>query len=76
MVNHKKLKHQAKLLGMNNRSKFALTTMAKDFNRIVDDALRAIPETPKPMALKLPKLKKKTDSKPATIKLPKLKKVT
>ena len=35
-----------------------------------------VPETPKPMSLKLPKLKKKTDSKPATIKLPKLKKVT
>ena len=74
--NHKKLKHQAKLLGMNNRSKFSLTTMAREFNKLIDNALSAIPETPKPMSLKLPKLKKKTDSKPATIKLPKLKKVT
>ena len=73
---HKKLKHQAKLLGMNNRSKFSLTTMAKNFNLVIDKALSAIPETPQPMSLKLPKLKKKTDSKPATIKLPKLKKVT
>ena len=74
--NHKKLKHQAKLLGMNNRSKFSLTTMAKTFNKIIDKALSAIPETPKPMSLKLPKLKKKGSEKPATIKLPKLKKVT
>ena len=74
--NHKGLKVSAKKLGMWNRSKFSLTTMAKSFNRIIDNALSAIPETPKPMSLKLPKLKKKTDSKPATIKLPKLKKVT
>ena len=74
--NHKKLKHQAKILGMNNRSKFSLTTMAKTFNKIIDNVLTAIPETPKPVSLKLPKLKKKTGSKPATIKLPKLKKVT
>mgnify|MGYP001165316656 FL=1 len=74
--NHKKLKHQAKLLGMNNRSKFSLTTMAKNFNLVIDKALSATPEAPKPMSLKLPKLKKKTNSKPATIKLPKLKKVT
>ena len=77
---HKKLKHQAKLLGMNNRSKFSLTTMAKNFNLAIDKVLSAIPETPKPMSLKLPKLRKKTESKlpmkSAKIKLPKLKKVT
>ena len=73
--NYKKLKHQAKLLGMNNRSKFSLTTMAKKFNNIIDDALKLMQETPKQMSLKLPKLKKSTP-KPATIKLPKLKKVT
>ena len=50
--------------------------MAKKFNDIIDKCLSSIPEAPKPMSLKLPKLKKKTDSKPATIKLPKLKKVT
>ena len=50
--------------------------MAKKFNNIINNGLKLIPETPKPMSLKLPKLKKKTDSKPATIKLPKLKKVT
>ena len=74
--NHNTFKNYARKLGIWNRSKFSLTSMAKEFNRIIDDALKAIPETPKPMSLKLPKLKKKTDSKPATIKLPKLKKVT
>ena len=57
-------------------SKFSLKTMAKEFNIIIDDALKAIPETPKPMNLKLPKLKKKTNSKTPKVKLPKLKKVT
>ena len=50
--------------------------MAKEFNVIIDDAIKAIPETPKPMNLKLPKLKKKDSKKPPAIKLPKLKKVT
>ena len=75
--NYKSIKNNAKKLGLWNRSKFSLKTMAKEFNHIIDDALKAIPETPKPMNLKLPKLKKKTDNKPpAKIKLPKLKKVT
>ena len=74
--NHKKIKNEARKLGMWNRSKFSLKAMAKQFNVMVDKCLAAIPETPKPVKLKLPKLKKKTSSKPATIKLPKLKKVT
>ena len=48
--------------------------MAKQFNTILDNVIEQIP---KPVALNLPKLKKKTDNKvPAKIKLPKLKKVT
>jgi hypothetical protein len=77
--NHKAIKNNAKKLGMWNRSKFSLTTMARDFNKVIDKALTAIPESPKPMSLKLPKLKKvssNSNKKPATIKLPKLKKVT
>ena len=51
--------------------------MKKEFNKILDNVISQIPETPQPMSLKLPKLKKKTESKPpAKIKLPKLKKVT
>ena len=75
--NHKKLKHQAKILGQVNRKKHSLDTMKKEFNQIIDNVISQIPETPKPVSLKLPKLKKKTDNKPqAKIKLPKLKKVT
>ncbi len=74
--NHKTFKNHAKKLGIWNRSKFSLTTMAREFNKLIDNALSAIPEAPKPMSLKLPKLTKKSTSKPATIKLPKLKKVT
>ena len=72
--NHKKLKHQAKILGMTNRSKHSLEAMKKEFNKILDNLVEQIPTN---VSLKLPKLKKKTDSKPpAKIKLPKLKKVT
>ena len=72
--NHRKLKHQAKILGQVNRKKHSLDTMAKQFNTILDNVIEQIP---KPVALNLPKLKKKTDNKvPAKIKLPKLKKVT
>ena len=74
--NHKTFKNHARKLGIWNRSKFSLTTMAREFNKLIDNTLSAIPETPKPMSLKLPKLKKKGSEKPATIKLPKLKKVT
>jgi hypothetical protein len=74
--NHKAIKSNAKKLGIWNRSKFSLTAMAKEFNTILDNAIKSIPETPQPMSLKLPKLTKKKNSKPATIKLPKLKKVT
>jgi len=77
--NHKTIKNSAKKLGMYNRGKFSLKTMAKTFSGIIDKALASIPEAPKPMSLKLPKLNKVGSTqtkKPATIKLPKLKKVT
>ena len=46
----------------------------KEFNKILDNIVSQIPSQ---VGLKLPKLKKKTESKPpAKIKLPKLKKVT
>ena len=75
--NHKKLKHQAKILGMTNRNKHSLDTMKKEFNKMLDNVISQIPETPKPVSLKLPKLTKTKNNKPsAKIKLPKLKKVT
>ena len=75
--NYRKLKHNAKILGMTNRGKHSLDAMKKEFNKTIDRVIEVIPETPKPVSLKLPKLQKKTESKPpAKIKLPKLKKVT
>ena len=73
--NHKKIKNDAKKLGLWNRSKFSLKAMAKEFNNIIDKAISSIPEDPKPVSLKLPKLKKKDSKKPVNLKLPKLKKV-
>ena len=75
---HKKRKliqKKATRLGKNNRRKFSLNAMAKEFNKILDGALDSIP---KPVSLKLPKLKKVGESKTTApkIKLPKLKKVT
>ena len=62
---------------MTNRGKHSLDAMKKEFNKTIDRVIEVIPETPKPVSLKLPKLQKKTESKPpAKIKLPKLKKVT
>ena len=72
--NHKKFKHQAKILGQVNRGKHSLVAMKKELNRILDNVVSQIPSQ---VGLKLPKLQKKTKSKaPAKIKLPKLKKVT
>ena len=75
---HKKRKliqKKATRLGKNNRRKFSLNAMAKEFNKILDGALDSIP---KPVSLKLPKLKKVGESKTTApkIKLPTLKKVT
>ncbi len=78
--NYRTIKNSAKKLGMWNRNKFSLTTMAKQLNKILDQLIAQIPEAPQAMSLKLPKLKKvKSDTTPTkkpTIKLPKLKKVT
>jgi glycosyltransferase involved in cell wall biosynthesis len=62
-------------LGKKNRREFSLTAMATQFNKLIDDVLKSIPQ---PVSLKLPKLKKVggANPQPAKIKLPKLKKVT
>ena len=61
--NHRTLKHQAKILGQVNRGKHSLDAMKKEFNQILDNIVKQIPETPKPVSLKLPKLQKKTERK-------------
>jgi len=75
---HKKRKliqKKASRLGKKNRRKFSLKAMAIEFNKIIDDIFKNIPQS---VNLKLPKLKKVSgsDKKPAKLKLPKLKKVT
>jgi glycosyltransferase involved in cell wall biosynthesis len=75
---HKKRKliqKKAIRLGYKNRRKFSLKAMTIEFNKIIDDILKNIPQS---VNLKLPKLKKvgNKSSQPPKIKLPKLKKVT
>ena len=62
-------------MGKKNRREKSLKAMKIQFNKILDEALKSIPQA---VGLKLPKLKKVggDTSKPAKLKLPKLKKVT
>ena len=70
--NYKKFKIPAKKQAMGNRSKFSLDAMTRELGKILD---KYVPEFPKEVALKLPKLKKVGDTQPQKISLPKLKKV-
>ena len=62
-------------MGKRNRREFSLKAMSLEFNKIIDELLKGIPQE---VGLKLPKLKKVNDSNSETpkLKLPKLKKVT
>ena len=57
---------------INNKAKFSLDKMTRDFGQILD---KYVPEFPKEVKLELPKLKKVNESETPKIKLPKLKKV-
>ena len=75
---HKKrnlIQKKAVRLGKRNRREFSLKAMSLEFNKIIDELLKGIPQE---VGLKLPKLKKVNDSNSETpkLKLPKLKKVT
>ena len=73
---HKKRKliqKKAARLGKRNRREFSLHAMRNEFNKIIDEVLKNIPQS---VSLKLPKLKKSNTSQPQKLKLPKLKKVT
>jgi len=69
---YKKYTLNAKKLGMVNKSKFSLDAMTRELGKILD---KYVPEFPKEVELKLPKLKKVGDTAPSKITLPKLKKV-
>ena len=58
--------------GTVNKSRFSLNKMTEIFEKILDDN---VPEFPKEVKLKLPKLKKVKDTEPPKITLPTLKKV-
>jgi glycosyltransferase involved in cell wall biosynthesis len=66
--NYKKYVPNAKKLSYENRNKFSLNAMTKEFEKILD---KYLPEFEQQVSLKLPKLQPKTTS---NIKLPKLKK--
>jgi glycosyltransferase involved in cell wall biosynthesis len=70
--NYKKYTLNAKKLGTVNKSKFSLKAMTRELGKILD---KYVPEFPKEVELKLPKLKKVGDTTPSKITLPKLKKV-
>ena len=71
-LNYRNYTLNAKKLAIINKAKFSLDSMTKKLGKILDEY---VPEFPKEVELKLPKLKKVTTTKAPKIKLPKLKKV-
>ena len=69
---YKKYTGDSKKLAVQNKSKFSLDAMTKEFGELLD---RYVPEFPKEVKLELPKLKKIGETEAPKIKLPKLKKV-
>ena len=66
---------KARRQAIHNRVHFSMDKMTAGFNRILDNYLPKFEEQPEQVSLKLPKLKKISESKPTEMKLPKLKKV-
>jgi hypothetical protein len=71
-TNYKKYTLAANKLAKVNSSLYSLKKMEKDFEKILDNYL---PEFPKEVGLKLPKLKKVGKQEKPKINLPKLKRV-
>ena len=69
--NYKKYKPLAKRLSFQNKNKFSLNAMTKEFEKILD---KYLPEFQEQVDLKLPKLKSVTSKTTSNIKLPTLKK--
>jgi len=69
--NYKKYQPLAKKLSFENKNKFSLNAMTKEFEKILD---KYLPEFEQQVDLKLPKLKSATPKSTSNIKLPKLKK--
>ena len=74
--NYSKYTVKGKKLAIVNQTKFSLDAMTKKFEEILDKYLPKFDEQPKPVDLKLPKLKRvSTVSEKPKVELPKLKKV-
>jgi len=69
--NYKKYKPLGKKLSFENRNKFSLNAMTKEFEKILD---KYLPEFQQQVDLKLPQLKSTTPKSTSNIKLPTLKK--
>jgi len=69
--NYKKYTPLAKKLSFENRNKFSLNAMTKEFEKILD---KYLPEFQQQVDLKLPQLKSTTPKSTSNIKLPTLKK--
>jgi len=69
-TNYKKHIPNAKKLSFQNKNKFSLNAMTKEFEKILD---KYLPEFEQQVDLKLPKLKSATPKSTSNIKLPKLK---
>ncbi len=69
-TNYKKYVPKAKKLSFQNKNKFSLDAMTKEFEKILD---KYLPEFEQQVDLKLPKLKSSTPKSTSNIKLPKLK---
>ena len=66
---------KAKRQAMHNRVHFTMGRMNTEFTKILEKYLPKFEEQPQSVNLKLPKLKKVSQTKPTEMKLPKLKKV-
>ena len=73
--NHRNYTKNARLQSINNKINFSMDRMTSEFDRILSKYLPKFEEQPQQVDLKLPKLKRVTNSEPSKIELPKLKKV-
>ena len=73
--NNRKYAKKGRLQSLNNRINFSMDKMTVEFDRILKKHLPKFEEQPQQVNLKLPKLKKVTNTETSKIELPKLKKV-
>ena len=70
--NNRKYAKRGRLQSLNNRINFSMDKMTVEFDRILKKHLPKFEEQPQQVNLKLPKLKKVTNTETSKIELPKL----